>query len=210
MSSSDSSFSSSFFSSSFGASAAPPAAAAGAPPVAGAAPPAPTFERSSLTFLPSRAFARRVAQMGSSSTPAAVVKATILSDYKSRVKVVSLHMASCECMRHTVISMPSSARMRAAYEAASSEEACGIQNQYPVQRSRSLLSGVHPKFIGCIQRRDLVTIPSNVFLVYPRDSNRRSHHFECCEGGTTVECCWSMSSLASYRRGWIHRILGRL
>lgn len=84
MSSSDSSFSSSFFSSSFGASAAaaPPAAAADAP-AAGAAPPEPTLERSSFTFLPSRAFARREAQMGSSSTFAADVRATILSDYSS-------------------------------------------------------------------------------------------------------------------------------
>ena len=82
MSSSDSSFSSSFFSSSLGASAAaPPAAAPAAGAAAGPAPPAPTFERSSLTFLPSRAFARRDAQIGSSSTDAAVVSARILSDY---------------------------------------------------------------------------------------------------------------------------------
>ena len=82
MSSSDSSFSSSFFSSSLGASAAaPPAAAPAAGAAAGPAPPAPTFERSSLTFLPSSAFARRDAQIGSSSTDAAVVSARILSDY---------------------------------------------------------------------------------------------------------------------------------
>lgn len=57
------------------------------------APPDPTLVRRSLTFLPSRALARRVAQMGSSSTLAAVVRATSLS---------------------AVISIPSSARMRAA------------------------------------------------------------------------------------------------
>ena len=43
-------------------------------------PPAPTFERSSFTFLPSSARARSVAQIGSSSTDAAVVIARILSD----------------------------------------------------------------------------------------------------------------------------------
>lgn len=80
MSSSDSSFSSSFFSSSLGAStAAAPAPAAGAAPAAGPAPPAPTFERRSLTFLPSSAFARRVAQIGSTSMAAAFVSAVILS-----------------------------------------------------------------------------------------------------------------------------------
>lgn len=80
MSSSDSSFSSSFFSSlgaSASAAAAPPAA--GAAPVAGPAPPAPTFESRSLTFLPSSAFARRDAQMGSTSMFAALVSAVILS-----------------------------------------------------------------------------------------------------------------------------------
>jgi hypothetical protein len=82
MSSSDSSFSSTFFSSSLGASAAaPPPAAGAAPPAAGAPPPAPTLERSSLMFLPSSAFARSEAQIGSSSTPAALVRATILSDW---------------------------------------------------------------------------------------------------------------------------------
>ena len=82
MSSSDSSFASSFFSSSFGtsAAAAPPEAAGAAPPPAAGAPPPPTFERRSLMFLPSSAFARSDAQMGSSSTLAAVVKARILSD----------------------------------------------------------------------------------------------------------------------------------
>lgn len=83
MSSSDSSFSS-FFSSSLGASAvaagAPPAAAAaGAAPTAGAPPLAPTFDSRSFTFLPSRALARSVAQMGSRSMSAAFVNATILS-----------------------------------------------------------------------------------------------------------------------------------
>jgi hypothetical protein len=85
ISSSDSSFGSSFFSSSFGASAAaPPPEAAGAgapPPTAGAPPPEPTFERRSFTSLPSSAFARRFAQIGSSSMLAAKVKARILSGY---------------------------------------------------------------------------------------------------------------------------------
>jgi len=96
MSSSDSSSFSGFFSSSFGASAAAagPADAAGTPePAAGAPPPEPTFDNSSLTFFPSRALARRVAQIGSTSTFAAFVKVTIFS---------------------AVISRPSSARMRAA------------------------------------------------------------------------------------------------
>jgi len=82
ISSSDSSFSSSFLASSFGASAAgaaPPAA--GAPePAAGAPPPEPTFDSSSFTFFPSRALARSVAQIGSSSTLAPFVSARILSD----------------------------------------------------------------------------------------------------------------------------------
>jgi hypothetical protein len=82
MSSSDSSFSSSL-ASSFGASAAAAGAppAAGAEPAAGAPPPAPTFERRSFTFLPSRALASSVAQIGSSSTLAALVSVTILSDW---------------------------------------------------------------------------------------------------------------------------------
>ncbi len=118
MSSSDSSFSSSFFSSSLGASAAaPPAAAPAAGAAAGPAPPAPTFERSSLTFLPSRAFARRVAQMGSSSMDAAFVSARILSDYveghRTWVRLVDWRIRNAE-EELTVISMPSSARMRAA------------------------------------------------------------------------------------------------
>lgn len=84
MSSSDSSFSSSFFSS-LGASAsaaAPPAA--GAAPVAGPAPPAPTFESRSLTLLPSSAFARRDAQMGSTSMFAALVSAVLLSAWQTQ------------------------------------------------------------------------------------------------------------------------------
>jgi len=83
ISSSDSSFSSSFAFSSFGASsaAAAPPAIAGTPPTAGAAaPPAPTLESRSLTFLPSNALARRDAHIGSTSTDAAEVKASILSD----------------------------------------------------------------------------------------------------------------------------------
>jgi hypothetical protein len=81
ISSSDSSFSSSL-----AASAGASASAAGPPPAkadgaaAGAPPPAPTFERRSLMFLPSSAFARRVAQMGSISTDAADVNVIILSD----------------------------------------------------------------------------------------------------------------------------------
>lgn len=92
MSSSDSSFSSSF-SSSFGAAsgAAPPAAAAGAAPTAGA-PPAPMLERSSLTFFPSRAFASSDAQIGSTSTLAAEVRAMIFSDCMAYN--VSLYMVS--------------------------------------------------------------------------------------------------------------------
>ena len=81
MSSSLSSFSSSFFSSSFGASAA---AAGAVPPTAGApaagAPPAPMLERRSFTFFPSRALARSDAQIGSTSTEAAFVRAKIFSD----------------------------------------------------------------------------------------------------------------------------------
>lgn len=81
MSSSDSSsfstIGSSFFSSS--TAAAPDDAAGTADPAAGAPPPEPTFDNSSLTFFPSRALARRVAQIGSISTPAADVKVTILS-----------------------------------------------------------------------------------------------------------------------------------
>jgi len=78
MSSSDSSFSSSFssFSGAAGpASVAPPATAAGAGPP----PPEPTFNSSSFTFLPSRAFESNAAHMGSTSTPAAFVRAVILS-----------------------------------------------------------------------------------------------------------------------------------
>lgn len=84
MSSSDSSFSSSFFSSSFGASAAaaPPAPPADGPTAAGAPPPDPTFDSSSLTFLPSKAFASSDAHIGSSSTLAAFVRVIIFSDWK--------------------------------------------------------------------------------------------------------------------------------
>jgi hypothetical protein len=57
--------------------------------------------------LPSNALARRVAQIGSTSTDAAEVKAVILS---------------------AVISIPSSARIRAAYVAARSVEAYGGQS----------------------------------------------------------------------------------
>lgn len=78
-----SSFSSSFASSAAGA--APPAAA---PPAAGAAaapPPDPTFKSRSLTSLPSSAFAKRVAQIGSTSaTPAALIMVLILSACRMR------------------------------------------------------------------------------------------------------------------------------
>jgi len=97
MSSSDSSFSSSFFFSSAGASAAgaaPPTAAADAP-TAGAPPPDPTFESSSLTFFPSRALARRLAQIGSSSTPAALVIANIFSDWELTIRRSGKGMRNC-------------------------------------------------------------------------------------------------------------------
>ena len=84
MSSSDSSFSASL-GSSFGASGAAvvgPDEAGAAEPGAGAPPPEPTFDNSSLTFFPSRALARRVAQIGSISTCAADVKVRIFSAYE--------------------------------------------------------------------------------------------------------------------------------
>ena len=133
MSSSDSSFSSSFFSSSFSA------AAAGAPPVAppattagaGPPPPEPTFDSSSFTFLPSRAFVSNAAHIGSISTPAASVRATILSACGIQIEeLVEIEMfigVPWMCVfgvggtGRTVISMPSSARMRAAYVAADSD-----------------------------------------------------------------------------------------
>ncbi len=108
---------SSFFSSSAGAasSAAPPAAA---PPAAGAAaappPPEPTFRSMSLTSLPSRALANRVAQMGSTSgTPAALMRVFNLSAYTNGA-VSNSQMFQNHSSLRTVISMPSSARMRAA------------------------------------------------------------------------------------------------
>jgi len=55
-------------------------------PTAGAPPPEPTFERSSLTFFPSRALARRLAQIGSRSTPAASVIARIFSDWELTIR----------------------------------------------------------------------------------------------------------------------------
>ena len=83
MSSSLSSFASSFFSSAASSAAASPEAAAPPPevatPPAAGAPPPPTLESISLTSLPSRALARRVAQMGSRSTLAAVVRVVIFS-----------------------------------------------------------------------------------------------------------------------------------
>ena len=84
MSSSDSSASFSSFTSSFTSSTAagPDDVAGTAEPPAGAPPPDPTLDKSSLMFFPSRALARRVAQIGSISTFAADVKATILSAYE--------------------------------------------------------------------------------------------------------------------------------
>jgi len=118
MSSSDSSFSSSFFSSSFSA------ASGGAPPVvpppptdcAGPPPPEPTFDSSSFTFLPSSAFVSNAAQIGSSSTPAACVRARILSAcrFKRSGFVEVQGILGWGGVGRTVISMPSSARMRAA------------------------------------------------------------------------------------------------
>ena len=125
MSSSDSSFSS-FFSSAAGAAsaaaAAPPAAAAGAP-AAGAPPPEPTFDNKSFTFLPSRAFANKDAQMGSTSTPAAPVRVTILSACQAKIAIRVRSVTHKTPVGRTVISIPSSARMRAAYVVASSAEA---------------------------------------------------------------------------------------
>ena len=95
ISSSDSSFSSSFFSSSFSA------ASVGAPPVAppppptdcaGPPPPEPTFDSSSFTFLPSRAFVSNAAQIGSSSTLAADVRARILSACRFKIGGRSLRL----------------------------------------------------------------------------------------------------------------------
>jgi len=97
MSSSDSSFSSSFFFSSASASpagAAPPTAAAGAP-TAGPPPPEPTFESSSLTSFPSRALARRLAQIGSRSTPAALVIAKIFSDWELTIRNSGWGLRNC-------------------------------------------------------------------------------------------------------------------
>ena len=116
MSSSDSSFSSSFFSTSFSSAAgpapvAPPAATAGAGPP----PPDPTFDSNSLMFLPSRAFVSNAAQIGSSSTLAAVVKAVILSACGIHTeRSVGDGDSELQGIGRTVISMPSSARMRAA------------------------------------------------------------------------------------------------
>ena len=112
LTSSDSSFSSTFSSTFSGSAAAAAPPAAGAAPVAGAPPPAPTLERRSLTSLPSRALARRVAQMGSTSILAAVVRVLILSACEWTGQP-GLPQKGRERKR-TVISMPSSARMSAA------------------------------------------------------------------------------------------------
>lgn len=94
---------SSFFSA--GASSAAPAAGA-APPAAGAAapPPEPTFRRSSLTSLPSRALAKMEVQMGSiSGTLAAEMRDWSLSDcvfsrsvrFSSCVRGFQAHARGC-------------------------------------------------------------------------------------------------------------------
>lgn len=111
--------------SSFGASAAasPPAAAA-PPAAAGAAaapPPEPMLVKISLTSLPSRALAKREVQMGSTSaTLAAVMRELILSACGDHHVSHGLLLEVVERLRHTVISTPSSARMRALYAQASS------------------------------------------------------------------------------------------
>jgi hypothetical protein len=73
--------------------------------------------------LPSSAFARRVAQIGSTSTPAAVMRVVILSAYSAIGRTVQFESLDYLMKRRTVISIPSSARINAAYVAASSEEA---------------------------------------------------------------------------------------
>lgn len=82
MSSSDSS--STFSSLGGSAAAAAPVDAVGSGPVVGPSPPPPppdpTFDNSSFTFLPSRALARRFAQMVAMSRLAAFVRVMILSD----------------------------------------------------------------------------------------------------------------------------------
>ena len=115
MSSSDSSFSSSIFSSSFAASVVGPAPVVPPPPTAGAGPPPPdpTFDSNSFKFFPSRAFDSNAAQIGSSSTPAASVKAMILSGCMFQIER-SVNIGTLLRVGHTVISMFSSARMRTA------------------------------------------------------------------------------------------------
>lgn len=105
------------FSSSLGASSAAEAPAA-APPAAGAAaapPPEPTFNSSSFTSLPSSALAKRLHQMGSTSgTLAAVMMDWSLSAYTDKIREILPRLRG-GCLRGiTVMSTPSSARMRAA------------------------------------------------------------------------------------------------
>lgn len=65
-------------------------------PLIGALAPELTFNKRSFTFFPSRAFVRSVAQMGSTSTDAAEVKAMILSawydvSWSKECKIVQTH-----------------------------------------------------------------------------------------------------------------------
>jgi hypothetical protein len=135
------------FSASASAPLAPPAAAGPEEETAGAPPPDPTFRRRALTSFPSsaysrindaicqtnqsamqgnvRTFANKEAQMGStSSTFAAASMACSFSvfagsQYYALVTAPS-PMYQQHRRAHTVISTPSSARIRAAYETASS------------------------------------------------------------------------------------------
>ena len=141
ISSSDSSFSSSFsafFSSSAGASGAAPPPLAVPAGAAAAPPPDPTLSRISFTFLPSSAYAGRQSSSQSHAL-LSVLNAHLRkksSPYWFDVFDVGTFDQSqefvrlCTCQRRpepkqkptlTVMPISSSARMRAAYEAASSE-----------------------------------------------------------------------------------------
>lgn len=86
--------------------------------------------------------------MGSRSTDAALVSAIILSDCKNQVRRDDIKRIG----KLTVISIPSSARMRAAYVAARSAEACckAVVNQCCFQFSSPL---PHPFVHWSIQRQ---------------------------------------------------------
>src|SRR5262249_38991129 len=112
-----------FFSSSAGASAAPPAAAAApAPPAAGAAPAAPTFAIKALKSALASALAKMDAQIGSTSTLAALARVESLSACVQETCETSRDQSAelvGRCQR-TVISRDSSWRIRAAYTTACS------------------------------------------------------------------------------------------